>query len=236
MKIGNVEINKKLFIALIIVSIIALIALIIKVTYLNRYEKHKIDKKKDYIYTYSTNDLTDTVIPYINLDSKDAKSINNTLVKISSLYSKNQMNNSSISYTYNVSNNYVSLLIIIRTIEDEKLKFSFDSYVFDLNDEARLLSNKEILALYNKDLDDINEKLEEEMRKKYDYEIEEEILPKSCDYNNCFLSLRNIDEYYDNANYYIEDGELVVYRDYNVYSEYNEQNYYTRDDFKFYIN
>ena len=49
------------------------------------------------------------------------------------------------------------------------------------------------------------------------------------------MSLRKIDDYLDDVNYYIENGSLVVYKTFEVYSKYNEEDYFTRDDFKFYI-
>ena len=44
MKIGKIEISKKLFITFIVVVLLAIIAFIVKKVYITKYENYKIDK------------------------------------------------------------------------------------------------------------------------------------------------------------------------------------------------
>jgi len=237
MKIGSVEFNKKLFIAMVVVLVLAIAATIVKKIYVNRYDKYKINKKQDFIYTRREYKNSNSSIPYVNINTSFAKDLNKQIENLADSYRDSNTPNNSMSYRFNINANIVSLVVIFKSInEEDELEFDFVTYVFDLDNKAKALDDEEILSKYNLTEDDISKELKKQMKKKYDYEIEEEILPDTCDFEECFLSLRNIENYLDNVNYFIENDELVVYRSYKVYSEYNEEDIYSRDDFKFYIN
>ena len=237
MKIGPVEVSKKLFITMIVVLVLTIGATIVKNMYINRYQKYKVNKKEDFIYTKTEYKKSNSAIPYINLNTQFAKELNEQLSTLASTYRKSDTSNNSISYRYNINANIVSLVVILKSInENDELTFDFVTYVFDLDKGAKVLDDEEILSRYNLTEEDVSKEIRKQMKQKYDYEVKEEILPSTCDFNKCFLKLRNIDQFTDNANYFIENEELVVYRSYNVYSKYEEENVYSREDFKFYIN
>lgn len=236
MKIGSVEISKKLFITFIVVTVLAISVFIINKMYTIDYDDYKIDDDKEFIYTYETYDNSETDVPYININTDFAKSLNESLQKIALKYRSSNTSNDSMNYRYNVKDNIVSLVIIFKKLnENNQLVFDFTTYVFDLKKEGKALTDDEILKKYNISIDKVNEEISLQMVKKYDEEINNKILPSTCEYLDCFMKLRNVDKYTDNAHYFIEDGKLVVYTSYNVYSEYKEEEFFTRDDFKFYI-
>ena len=77
--------------------------------------------------------------------------------------------------------------------------------------------------------------IKKKMVELYNDEITKGYFKKSeCDFN-CYLKLRETNDFSKNANYYIENGHLVVYRTFNVYTKYKEEEYFTRDNFKFVI-
>lgn len=237
MKIGPVEVNKKLFITMVVVLGLALVATFVKSIYVNRYNKYKVNTKEDFVYTRKEFKKSDSAIPYINLNTNYAKELNQQLYDLFENYRDSDTSANSISYRYNINANIVSVVIILKSINDnDELNFDFVTYVFDLDKGAKVLSDEEIIGRYNLSESDVSKELEKQMKNKYDYEVEQEILPDTCTYDNCFLKLRGIDNYLDNANYFIENDQLVIYRSYDVYSEYSEEDIYTRDDFKFYIN
>lgn len=236
MKIGNVEISKKLFITFIVVVVLAIIAFIVSKVYTKDYEDYKIDDDKEFIYTYETYSSSETDIPYVNINIEFAKSLNKSLQELGSSYKSSTTPNVSMNYQYNINNNIVSLVIIFKKLnEKNELVFDYVTYVFDLEKEGKVLTDSEILKKYNITVDDVNEEINLQMVKKYDNEINNNVLPGTCNYIDCFLKLRNINKFTDNAHYFVEDGKLVVYTSYNVYSEYKEEEYFTREDFKFYI-
>ena len=236
MKIGKFEISKKLFITFIIVVILAIAALIIKTTYINKYKKYKIEEDQEFVYTYATYDSSNTEVPYVNINTDFAKSLNEKVQKIGLTYKNSNTSNNSMSYRYNNKDNIVSLVFIFKSLNaNNNLVFEFNTYVFDLDKDGKVLTNDEIFEKFNITEDEINSEIELQMVKKYDDEINKKIIPGTCNFKDCYMSLRNVNKFTDNARYYIEDGWLVVYTTYNAYSQYNEQSYFSRDDFKFYI-
>ena len=228
MKIGPVEVSKKLFVAMIVVLVLTIVATIIKIMYVNRYQKYKVNQKEDFIYTKVEYKKSNSAIPYVNLNTSFAKNLNKQISALADTYRSSDTSNNSMSYRYNINANIVSLVIIFKSVNDnDELTFDFVTYVFDLDKGAKVLDDEEILARYNLTEEDVSDEIEKQMKQKYKYEIKEEILPEGCDFSICFLRLRGIDNYTDNVNYFIENEELVVYKSYDVYSEY---------DFKFYIN
>ena len=182
MKIGKIEISKKLFITLIVIAILAIIALIIKITYISEYEDYKIDKEKEFIYTYKTYNSSDTNIPYINIDNEYVHQLNEKIQKFGMNYKNSMTSNNSMSYRYNVSNNIVSLVIILKKIDsNNRLVFDYMTYVFDLDQDGKILKDEEILNKYNISIDQIEYEISSQMVQKYNDEIDKKIIPEQCE-------------------------------------------------------
>lgn len=237
MKIGKFEVNKKLFITFVVVVGLTIILLLVRHFVNNRYEKYKLDKNEDYIYDYVTYSASETSIPYINLNTDFAKVLNGQLEKLYSSYKNSNSSTNSLSYRFNVSGNYLSLVLIFKKMDSSnRLQFDFKSYVFDLSDGARALSDTEILNLFNIDNNYVEKQINNKFKNKYLDEVKKDIISSSkCDYNNCYLKLREVSDLLSGVNYYIENDSLVVYRSFQTYSIYDEQDYFTRADFRFLI-
>lgn len=237
MQIGKFEINKKLFIALIVVIVLSIISLIVKNMSSDRYNKYKIDKDKEFIYTYISYGSSKTYVPYVNLDTEFADNLNKQIQKVALNYKDSNTSNNSMSYRFNNYQNILSLVLIFKSIDsNNQLQFDFKTYVFDLGDKARVLSDQEMLNLFDVTTTDVNNALNKEMKKKYNDEVKKQIISGSiCPYESCYLKLREITNFADKVNYYIENGQLIVYRSFQTYSIYQEEEYFTRDDFKFVI-
>lgn len=231
----KIEIDKKLVIVIIVLIIITIILGIVNSSLKNRYTSLKIDDDKEYVILRFNNKGNNSFVPYVNLKSEDAKKVNNEIKSITNDYLYSETRHKNVTYRYNAEGSFVSVVLIFKDYINNENKFSFKTYVFNLNNNGSLMSDDEILNTFNVNYSFINGKMEEQMEEKYRKEIEKKILPSTCDYNTCFLNLRGISNYIDNANYYIENGKLVVYKAYNVYSSYKEEEYYTRNDFKFVI-
>ena len=194
-------------------------------------------KNEDYIYDYVTYSASETSIPYINLNTDFAKVLNGQLEKLSSSYKNSNSSTNSLSYRFNVSGNYLSLVLIFKKMDSSnRLQFDFKSYVFDLSDGARALSDTEILNLFNIDNNYVEKQINNKFKNKYLDEVKKDIISSSkCDYNNCYLKLREVSDLLSGVNYYIENDSLVVYKSFQTYSIYDEQDYFTRADFRFLI-
>lgn len=237
MKIGDYEVNKKLFIAFIIIVALCVISLIFKMYLSGRENRYKVDKDREYIYRYDYYSASKTNIPYINIDTDFVNNLNTQIQKIGLSYKNSQTSNNSMSYRFNQYQNILSLVLIFKSLNsNNELQFEFKTYVFDLNDGGRVLTDKEMLNLFNLNMDEVNDILNTKMKKKYNDEVKKKIIPSNiCAYSDCYLRLRGINNFLDGANYYIENGKLIVYRSFNTYSVYEEEKYFTRDDFKFVV-
>ncbi len=232
----KIEINKKLLLLLSIVIVLYLILQLLQIYNNSKLSNYKYDKNKDYVYTKYSSSLNKATVPYINILSKDVEKINEEIINISKEYLSSNNPDKTVSYRYNQNKNILSIVLTYRDVDSEqRLNYSFKTYVFDLKNKGKLLTNEEIINKFNISYVKINEIMSNQMKEKYSDELKKGYLVKEeCDYN-CFLEMRKINNYIDNANYYIENGHLVVYRAFDIYSIYNEEEYYTRNDFKFII-
>lgn len=234
--IKKLEINKKLLFSLIVLFVVVTILLIIKYVNTNKYNNYKIDESKNYVYTKYSSSKNKSHVPYVNLMGDYAKTVNEEIENIAKEYLMSNNTNKTVTYRYNQNRNIVSVVLMFRDIDDKKrLIYSFKTYVFDLANNCRLLTNDDIINKFNITYQEINNIMDKAMKEKYNDEIKKGFLVREeCDYK-CFLDMREINNYIDNANYYIEEGNLIVYRAFSVFSIYEEEEYYTRNDFKFII-
>lgn len=221
---------------MITIAIIAIIALIIYGLYnhnMKDYNYLKLDTNKDIVYTgYNrTYEKIITKVPYINLNTSLAKSINNDIKEyIVDKFMSQDAN--VVSYKYSVSGNILSLLIM--KIDNSTYyypEYSFITYNINLKTQ-KSISDAKVLALFGVTSTKINDTLAKTFEKYYADEVTKEYIPTSeCDYN-CFLGLRNITtNYLDNTSYYIANGKLYVYKPFNIYSVYGEESYFSQDNF-----
>ncbi len=236
MKNKKFDFDKRLLIVLIVVIVLFVVLQTVNTKSQNKYVSMKQDETKKYVYTKYQSTVNNAYVPFINIVGTDVNNVNNEIVNDATNYLASTDKNKTVTYYYNQSNNIVSVVLIYREMIDSKLTYKYKTYVFDLSNNAKKLSDSEILKIFNFDTDYVNKKMASIMKNKYADEVNNGIIDKNeCDYS-CYLKLRGISNYTDNANYYIEDSKLVVYKAFDVYSKYEEEKYFTRDDFKFYIN
>lgn len=232
----KIEYNKKLLIALIIVLILYVILLVVKNKNDQTYTNYKDDESKEYVYTKYESSKNNAKVPYINLLTEDAKKVNQEILNLTTEYLKSTNKNKTVTYRYNQNKNILSVVLSFRDINEyDQLKYSYKTYVFDLKKSAKLLTDNEIIDKFDITYAEVNEIMAKTMKEKYVDEVKKGFIEKNeCNYS-CFLENRNINNYIDQANYYIENAHLMVYRAFEVYSIYGEEEYFTRNDFKFLI-
>lgn len=227
------EFDKKLAIVLGIVVLLLIILKVVSTTIDNKYEDKKVNKDKAYVYTKYNSTFNNSYVPYINI--KGAEKINEELYENSKAYLTSNDKNKSVTYRYNQNKNILSLVMTYRDNVNDELTYTFKTYVFDLNNTPKLLSDDEILKLYGVTKEDVSKEIAKQLKQKYDKEVNKGYFNKTeCNFS-CYLGLRDIVNPVDEAKYYIENSHLVVYRTFNAYSIYNEERFFTRNDFKFII-
>ena len=172
--------------------------------------------------------------PVINLDSDDAKEVND---KMESEYNKVVSNGKeSFDFDYAVNKDYLSLVTfyIYLDVETNNPDIIINTYNFDL-DSGSLVNDSDLLDDFSYSYKYISNALEKNMRSYYEQELDSMYFSKEeCDYN-CFLGLRGIDNYTDNVKLFVRDDKLVFYRKFNVYSRFLEEQFYRNEDFLFEI-
>lgn len=230
------KISRILIVLLVITIILFIILKIIDSTNHSKYDKYKMDKSKEYVYTKYTSTKNNAKVPFINIKGENINQINNEIEEMTTSYRNSDNTNKTVTYRYNQNKNILSVVLTFRDIDEEdRLIYSYKTYVFDLGNNCKQLTDEEIIKKFNTTYAHVNNTIGKSMQEKYKDEVKKGYLDKNeCDYK-CFLEMRNITNYLDNVNYYIEEGSLVVYKAYDVYSIYGEEEYYTRNDFKFII-
>ena len=232
----KLEYSKPLLVFLIIIIIAFIVTYMVNKKSVEDYKSIKTDSSKYYVYTYKENRQSKSYIPQINIFSEDAQKVNKKIIEESKVYLNSNTPDTSVSYQYNQHKNILSIVLTYKNLNEKKeLQFSFKTFVFDLKDDGRLLSSEEILSKYDITTIGVDNIIKKKMKSIYIDEVEKGFIKQSeCDFN-CYLKLRGTTDFSQNANYYIENGHLVVYRAFNVYSKYKEEEYFTRDNFKFII-
>ena len=221
-------------IILLVVSILLIIFIIFYViikSYYSNYNYLKEDKKEYLVYTrYNQNNIE---VPYINVDSNNIQSINNEIANYCNKYS--HIENIQISYEYDISGKYLSLIINILNEDDEYgPAVKFKTYNIDLKSRKEV-KNDELFKMFNITEDIVSKKIKEQLEEYYNDEVKEGYLEKEeCNYE-CFLKYRDISNYLDDIEYAIKGGKLVVFKPFKFKSIYGEEEYYNDSHFEFII-
>ncbi len=230
---------------LMIFFILVSITCIIIYFYLNNRQNYqeKLIKDKDYIYTAHRykNSYTESdsevydEIPSINLVGDTYKILNQEIedkyldikTHIPYLY----------QYEYSQSKNILSLAIKYSYYENDSLYPTtyFDTYNIDL-ETGKILTDNDLLKLYNISKKQIEVYLEAKFRGYYDEIVKSGYYTESeCSYP-CFLKNRGIStNYLDNISFYVDDGNLTLFKYYYKDSDYDEGGYFKDYSYKFLI-
>lgn len=222
---------------IIYVAALILISVMLVIFYIQKNNENfrniKIDKNKEIVYSKIVNEETNYTkyVPYINIKFDIANYINNEIDEFVS----NNLNDSksTISYEYNISGDYLSVVVKIEDYNNNVgPDTSFKTYVINLKTKE-LLNNMDILTMFNIDEIDVASIIESDFRNYYN-DIVDEGYYKSikCDYN-CFLKNRKVSNYLENVNYYINNGDLIAYKPFILYSQLNDGDYFNPSNYEF---
>ena len=226
------------FILMISLSVFAIIFMIFFVIQRNKndnYNNIKEDKSNYIVYTkyQKKGKIYFVYVPYVNIDSQIAKSINEDIDSFVSEFinSKKTM----ISYDYNINGIILSLVV---KVVDYDTKYApepyFRTYNINLN-TLELLSDDALLNYYGVNEENVEMAIENQFHQYYDKIVEKKFYnEKECDYK-CFLKYRDVENYLDGVVYYIDKGNLIAYKPFIFYSIYGEEDYFKEKHFKFLI-
>lgn len=189
----------------------------------------KIDDSKDYIYEkdsklikekVDSEDYEDNIrLPFINIDSSDAKKTNEELQNRFNVFS-NSLEKDDYGFNYTkmdyeehiINNKYVSLSVLRMPIfvpGGDFLEY-YTIYNFDLENSGKLLSRNDIIKKFNITESELESKIKDELISMYnEYDFPE-------------MDLGTLDEYLSNSKYEFSSIELLITGEntLDVYCEY----------------
>lgn len=201
------------------------------------FNYHDLLKNKEKEIVYSSNSLdvlaTDKV-PVINIDSSVIDDINSDIMDYYQDYLTKFTQG--FLYEYSVSDHLLSILIISqqRYADADHSDIYYRSYNIDLKNMT-LLSDKDIFDMYKIDEDTLRYFITYKFVEFYNDLIKQGYFTKEeCDFS-CFMESKNIVNVMNDNTYYIENGKLILYKPFNIYTTYGEEKYFSLDSFRFVV-
>ena len=201
------------------------------------FNYHDLLKNKDKKIVYSSNSndiLENDKVPVINIDSPVINDINADIMD----YYQNYLTKftQGFLYKYCVSDHLLSILIISqqRYVDAEHSDIYYRSYNIDLKNMT-LLSDQDVFDIYKINEDTLRYFITYKFVDFYNDLIKQGYFTKEeCDFS-CFMESKNIVNVMDDNAYYIEDGKLILYKPFNIYTDYGEEKYFSLDSFRFIV-
>lgn len=213
---------------LCILAIIVIIATQIYKSYMKNFNYMKVDKGEHIVYTrYNQNSKE---VPYVNINSADVKSLNDSIVD----YCNNYVNSDDIKikYEYSINGNYLSLVIKVINNKELPSKMIFKTYNVSLKNRT-VLTDQDLTDYFKVNNDIVSARIHNRFLEMYKDEVAQGYIEEmECDYT-CYLGYRGVTDYLEDINYYIKDGKLVAYKPFIYSSIFGEEEYFTEDSFIF---
>ncbi len=225
--------NKKGFIGIIILSIL-FIGILFYFQNNKKMNYKKVLENQNYDIVYDKLKTEKDQVPYININNNIIKNINkeiDSLYQYYLIYSPNGFH-----YQYNISDDILSIIITASVIQPESTHYDilYKSYNIDLN-TIKPLKNEEILKKYNITEEKMKYYLSNKFLNYYNDLIKQKYFTEEeCNFK-CFLENKNVENILEDNNYYINHGHLELYKYFNIFTDYQEENYFNEESFHFVI-
>ncbi len=195
----------------------------------------KENKDKDLVYTRYTKNTNNfqVDVPYVNMNIGVAKGINEDI----NLFVNDFLdsNKALITYKYSINGHILSLLIQIVDYDVKTVPQTyFRSYNINISN-GDLLSDQALLDYYGITTEQVESIIRNQFQDYYNEEVEEGYFAKEECNMECFLVYRDMEGYMENLNYYIDSNKLYVYKPFQVYSIFGEEEFFKDSDFEFLI-
>ena len=221
----------------VILLAIFLIGYYLYKNYYSNYNYIKVDTDQYLVYTQSSSYNRQNMrneIPFINIDSPDARRVNQAIEEYAESFLENQDN--LFVYDSQVNGEVLSVLIKMKDYSDGYSfpESEFHTYNFDLTTQT-LMDDDEVLSLFQVTKDDVSSIIQKQFEEYYQKEVEEGyLIAEECNYQ-CFLNWRGVSDYMDDVHYYVRDGSLIAYRGFSIYSVFSEEEFFDDESYEFKI-
>ncbi len=199
------------------------------------YQEFLENPEKDIVYSSEDSTIKDNdIVPVINIRNNSVEKINEKIMNSYQDYLGKFTDG--FTYQYNVSGKILSILIKSsqRYHDATHFDFVYQTYNLDLED-FHLLTEKELFEMFNLKSEKVDYFIAYKFMNYYNDLVDKKYFSESaCDFS-CFLDSKGVIDFLLDNHYYIRDNHLEVYKYFNIFTEYKEQNYFTEDSFRFVI-
>ena len=234
MKKRRPRINKiEIYLIAVVLIIMILVMAYYRYTRTN-YNYLKQDKSEYLVYTLYDNEASTyrIQVPYINVKHENIKDANSKIQQLGNKYSN--LKKSIFNYEYSLNGTILSILVKASSYNSVIPEIEFLAYNINLS-TGEIITDDVLLSYYSVNDQIVGKKIENQLKKYYSEVVKQGYMSsRECDFK-CFLAVRNIDNYLDNVEYYIDDGILYAYKPFLTTSIYGEENYFKEEHFKFQI-
>ncbi len=210
--------KKKINITKYVIAVSIILILVISYYLYNKstenYNNIKIDKSKYLVYTESEKQFGNynQYKPYLNIKGDLGTTINNNITEYINSFAKEDI---CITYEYDVNGKILSLVIKVEDysyVESAAILY-FRSYNINL-DTLELLSKDDLLNLFDTNTNNVEQELNNKINDYYNDLVNEGVINSNeCNYN-CFIKSRDFTDNMDDAEYFVRDGKLTVFKPY----------------------
>ena len=213
---------------IIIVLLVCIIFLFIVVGFgisklTNNNNNYLIDSNKDIVFDHYKNEEFDQTIPHVNIKNVDTE-INNSIDEFMQPYmGKNTV---TTNYHYHINGSIFTLFIFITDDNNDYSPFvHFKEYHVNLK-KLKVLTNDDILNMYNYKEDEIIEQLNNKFKKFYEDERRKNVISRDISYEK-YLNMYFIKNWKDIIHYDVIDKELYACIEYFIFPE-NQKYFYMK--------
>lgn len=208
--------RKSGLIFIISVFVVVILLIVYGFNYKNNdnFNYKKIDKSKYLIYTVEKRNSGDyhQFIPFINVVGDNVKLINDNIAEYIESFTNE---NTCITYEYSLSGNVLSLIIKVEdhSYADSANVLYFRSYNYNIRQDS-LLSNEEVLGYFDITVNDALDRFNSKLNEYYNNLKSNNLISSyNCDFN-CFCNSRGFTKTLDDAEFFVKEGKLFVYKPY----------------------
>lgn len=199
------------------------------------YENMLKDRTKEIIYRLETPEIdAKDHVPQINMSAEKINEINQEIINSYNDYLTKYTDG--FTYRYNISGNILSLLITSKQRYHDATHYdiTYKAYNIDLTNLS-VLTEEQLWKQFNITEEQLRYFLTYKFVNYYKDLLEKKYFTeKECSYE-CFIENRNFVDYLKDNQYYINNHQLEIYKYFNIFTEYKEEDYFTEDSFHFII-
>lgn len=193
----------------VLIAVLVLMFIIVMMITNKNKDEHKVYDNRNYIYTSEIKDIggIKSKLPLVNLYGEEIDILNKDIM--GKYYTENLIGEKYMDYEYYKNNNILSLIVKLYYLEsNDYAPSNIYFYNIDIN-EGTLISNEELLSIYNISTEEVENELIEHIEEYYNYEVDNNYI-SGCDIN-CYKD-RIGSNLLEDISYYVKDNNIYAYK------------------------